>query len=57
MSFSGGSRTGGVGVVADRLTPQTSDLEVWVQALPAHCFHRLEILLHFVSPRCINGYR
>ena len=30
MSFSRGSRIGGVGVVAERLTPQTSDLEVWV---------------------------
>ena len=28
MSFSGGSRAGGVGVVAERLTPQTSDLEL-----------------------------
>lgn len=37
------------GVVAEGLTPSNSDLKVWVQALPSHCFLRRETLLCLVS--------
>ena len=37
------------GVVAEGLTPSNSDLKIWVQALPSHCFLWRETLLFLVS--------
>ena len=37
------------GVVAEGLTLSNSDLKVWVQALPSHCFLQQETLLYLVS--------
>ena len=45
--------------MAEQLTPQTPDLDVWASSL-AHCFLRQGTLLHFVSlhpARHINGYQ